>query len=267
MPCPDANTLLTLVEMDAPPPDLEMHVAGCARCAGEVRSARAARARVEGARPVPDPRFVRRVLERVAAAEDRRRWVPRRWLLVAPAVVVAALAVSVSLRDGADRPVARGAGTAGPGRLLGLELRLHRAGATAGIPARSGDHLAPGDGLSAVVYNRTGGPAELCLFAVDAAGAVHWVYPAYARAVDDPISLGVPAQPPVRELPEGVTLEAPAAGPLVVTALFVRRPVRVSEVEAAVARRGLQRLGEVLPVVARQSFDLVVPGAATRSSP
>lgn len=265
MACPAPDVLQGLVEAPAGAVSaVREHVASCPRCAAEVEAARRARGHLEV--PPPDPRFAARVMERVWGAEGRRRWAPRGWLLVgAPAALVLALAVSVSHHDDATSPVARGGG-AGAGRLLGVELRLHRAGARGpGTPASAGDELRPDDGLSAVIHNRSGRTTELCMFAVDEAGAVHWLYPAYTRPGDDPASITVPAAPTVWAPREGVSLEAPAAGRLVVTAVFLGRPVRVSEVEAALARGGLGRLDAALPVQARDSLTLVVPATAARS--
>ncbi|HEY3353148.1 MAG TPA: hypothetical protein VGQ83_07880 [Polyangia bacterium] len=102
-----------------------------------------------------------------------------------------------------------------------------------GSPGRLGAHLPRGDGLLAAYSNLGRTPyTHLMVFAINAEGAVYWLYPAYTRPGTDPTA--VPITGGARQqLPDLVHHDL-APGPLVFYGLFTRRPVRVSEVEAAV---------------------------------
>jgi hypothetical protein len=93
---------------------------------------------------------------------------------------------------------------------------------------------------SATVYrgsyrNFVGVPVYALVFAVDAAGEVHWLYPSYDQPGGDPTSVVLPptnAASPETRLAESVVLEAPVLGPLRVVTVLTTSPVAVSQIES-----------------------------------
>lgn len=96
----------------------------------------------------------------------------------------------------------------------------------AGAALREGDALA-------VRYTNTGDvPKYLAVFALDAQRELHWIYPAYVDAAQNPSSVAL--VPPARGklLSEVVEPEAPAQGKLQVFALVTAAPIHVREIES-----------------------------------
>jgi hypothetical protein len=94
--------------------------------------------------------------------------------------------------------------------------------------------LSPGDAFAVRFVNPGQSKYYLAAFALDAAGAVHWIYPEYADAATDPRSVLLPAAQQETLLPEVVEPDRPAPGPLQVVALLTRESVSVKQVERAV---------------------------------
>jgi hypothetical protein len=69
------------------------------------------------------------------------------------------------------------------------------------------------------------------VFAVDAAGEVHWIYPAYLDPNTDPTSIELPPSRAEQRLPDQVELADPAAGPLRLITIVSPAPIHVSEIE------------------------------------
>jgi hypothetical protein len=165
----------------------------------------------------------------------RPREVPARrrgWVLGGMAVAAAALAIlfvrgSVA-RDGSGFRV-KGSAAADPDRWVGIELSRGDA-----RPIAPGQRLSAGELM--VRYTNLG-PAPfdyLMVFAVDAAGQVAWFYPAYERAGTDPAAIRIERGAAL--LPDLIRHEF-APGRLTVCGLFLRRPLTVGKVEAALAGR------------------------------
>jgi hypothetical protein len=116
--------------------------------------------------------------------------------------------------------------------------------------------LAPEDGFTFTLYNRTGTAHFVMLLARDAQGQVHWFHPPYRTEKEDPASVPLAAAPQVAQLDEGVTAENVAPGELFLYALFSDAPLHVSQVEAALSKdpSGLEKL----PGVQVQRMRLVV---------
>jgi hypothetical protein len=93
--------------------------------------------------------------------------------------------------------------------------------------------LSPGDAFAVRFVNPGQTNYYLAAFALDAAGAVHWIYPEYADATTDPRSVLLPAAQQETLLPQIVEPDRPALGPLQVVALLTREPVSVKQVEEA----------------------------------
>jgi hypothetical protein len=94
-------------------------------------------------------------------------------------------------------------------------------------------------GAPLVLRYASGGPDPfgfLMVFAVDAAAQLHWYYPAYEAAGADPRSIAIERDGRVRPLPDAIEHDLPA-GPLVFYAIFSRAPLRVLDVERAMAEQ------------------------------
>jgi len=91
--------------------------------------------------------------------------------------------------------------------------------------------LSPGEGLLFAYTNLGAQPFDyLMLFAVGATGQIHWFYPAYDQPGTDPQSIEIEHRTAEVLLNEVVRHQY-APGPLLLGALFSRKPLRVSEVE------------------------------------
>jgi hypothetical protein len=119
-------------------------------------------------------------------------------------------------------------------------LRVDPDGAARPLPGRGAMHA--GDRL--VFRYANGGPDPfgfLMVFGVDAAGEIHWYYPAYEAAGSDPPSLPIQRSSAPMSLPDAIEHEL-APGPLVFYAVFTRTALRVVDVEhrseAPLAARG-----------------------------
>jgi len=145
-----------------------------------------------------------------------------------------------------------------PDRWVGIELAQARAGATPEVVAANA-RLAPGE-LSVTYTNLGPEPfSYLMVFAVDAAGEVRWLYPAYEREGTDPAAVAIASGVAHAPLPDLIEHDFPA-GRLLVCGLFLRAPLAVSRVEAALGRRQ-PAAGERLPFpdAGQHCFDVEVP--------
>lgn len=178
------------------------------------------------------------------ARSPRLPWF-RRWSLVGFAAT-AALAIGLLV----VRPANHGAGTdddaagvraksasaaaaSAPERWAGIGVYRVTGG---GPPERMGERISRDDGLLFTYTNLGARPfAYLMIFAVDGSGQVRWFYPAYQQAGTNPASISIQAN---ANVPLAEVVRHPfAAGPATFQALFSRRPLRVEEVEAWLARR------------------------------
>lgn len=132
------------------------------------------------------------------------------------------------------RAKSAGPGAAGaPERWAGISA-YRVAGGRA--PERLGGRMSSDDGLLFAYTNLGPRPfTHLMVFAVDASGQVRWFHPAYQQAGTNPASIPIQAN---ANVPLAEVVSHPfAPGPATVHALFSRRPLRVQEVEAWLARR------------------------------
>jgi len=258
MKCPDEQTLAAFMEGELSTNaagELQAHLADCAGCRQAFERLHETVGRLKHARMAEDPRFVGQVLERLP--ERRRR--TGRWLvaLALPAAAAFAVWLSASMHNHDGEFVARGSakpGPAEPATHLGVEVFVHPQSREKNrLAMRGGEQVENGDGFSFVVSNRFGRDVYLCLFAIDSAQAVHWFYPSYTDAGTEPQAIRVPAAPAIMPLDQGVTPEGLAPGRLSLIALFLARPVRVSEVEKVVAGAALSAIAQRLPVLAQQN--------------
>jgi hypothetical protein len=213
--------------------DLDGHAAGCSRCA---QARQEIRQLTEDLAPQPSPEdgFVQRVMASrkmaPAVAPRRRRFVP--WFAAAALVLLAAGTAKVAL----DRAAHKDTWTA----------RGHRGGASLDTPATevmvmrggqllplSGQVLSPTDAFAVRYVNPSNDTQYLAAFAVDAAGAVHWLFPEYLDAATDPPSVALAPAKDERLLPQVVALERPAPGPMRVVTLTAPEPTTVKRIERA----------------------------------
>ena len=180
--------------------------------------------------PVAPPveRLVARVMARLPAAPAPRR---ARWPALALALAAAAV-LMLYLRPRVDdwRVTARGGAPSDLARLVGVEL--YALGGEL-VPLAPGTAVAPDTAYVAAYRHAGRAPAFALVFAVDSAGEVHWLYPAFTDPARDPLSLALAPAPLPQLLAEAVVLDAPAPGPLTLCALVTPAPLRVSEIERA----------------------------------
>lgn len=121
-------------------------------------------------------------------------------------------------------------------------LRAFRVG-EGGKPDPLASSLGRGDYLLFAYTNQGEKPYPyMMILAVDAAGRVHWFYPAYASEATDPRSIPIGGNVTGAELFEKIRHDF-APGPLWIYGLFTRKPLRVSEVEALL--KGLEPGGRI----------------------
>ena len=264
MKCPEEQTLAAFMEGELSTNaagELRIHSVDCAGCRRALERLRETAGQLRLSRAAEDPHFVSQVLERLPAGRRRH---PGRWLvaLTLPAAAAFAVFLSASLHHHDGEFVARGSvkpGLAEPATHLGVEVFVHQQSRERNrVAMRGGERIENGDGFSFVVSNRLSRDVYLCLFAIDSAQAVHWFYPSYTDAATEPQAIRVPAAPAIMPLSQGVTPDGLAPGRLSVVALFLARPVRVSEVEKVVTEAALSAIAQRLPVLAQQTQIITV---------
>jgi hypothetical protein len=218
---------------------MDEHVAVCVFCArdrDQIRRLTADLARAP--QPIEGAEFVARVMvarshEDTATARPRRRF---QFPLLAVAALVLVAAGSVKLM--ADRSGARESWTARgqagktkvPVNAPAAEVLVMREGKLVPLSGRS---LASADAFAVRYLNPTSRTQYLAAFAVDAAGAVHWIFPAYLDAAADPTSIPLAPATDERLLSQVVAPEKPASGPMRVFTLISPEPTSVKRIESA----------------------------------
>lgn len=230
--------------------EVDKHTAECSLCA----AARAqVRALIEDLSHAPSSTaaevFVDRVMKarqgEAAAADQRaaRRPALPRWTrgrlplaLAAAAVVVlgvglAELGVRGPTRTEPGTWTARGNPDKGRAPKVTSEVLLVRNDQLFPI---SGQSLGAKDRFAVRYVNRSERTQFLTAFAVDSAGNVHWIYPAYTDVGTDPLSTPLPATSQAQVLPQIVAPDRPLPGPMHVIAMTSPRPLRVKQVESVI---------------------------------
>ncbi|MBN1210163.1 MAG: zf-HC2 domain-containing protein [Myxococcaceae bacterium] len=235
-PCPEPMELFQWLDGEATANrarHLEAHLAGCQRCRRELSAQQRLVARLSEPLTPPDERDVQAVMARIRTQPPLRHtpWKPV-WHAALAAACLLALGVALWRVDPKSPPEQFAArGERSPPSLhrhVGVDLL------SAGQPPvllRPGAVLPPTTPLFARYRNLGELPAFLLLFAQDAAGELHWLYPAYLTPGDEPRSIALPPTTRDTPMPEAVVLERPAAGPLQVFALVSSEPIRVLDVE------------------------------------
>lgn len=216
---------------------LRAHAAACAGCAAELAAQE--RLLAELAAPVRGARTdrgVAAIMARLDAADasartarTARRWGgPRAWAGLAAAAAV--LAAGIALRPARDGGFAARGAAVGWTQKIGVELWALRDGPRRLAP---GELLPPGVAMVASYSNVDPSPAWLLAFALDARGEVHWLYPGFLDAAQDPTSVKLEGSVVQRALPESVVLADVPEGALRVVTVVTRAPLRVSAIESA----------------------------------
>ncbi len=281
MTCPHPDTLL-LDELGELPvvrrEALRTHVETCARCASERAGLRriivelGPAAAPSGANP-DGAAFSAGVLAAAKVTPQTRQPPVRRWGFRAAAAtgslaVAAVMVLWITVRPAPEvRPSTAGEpegpvtgtltarGGATPSERLSAEILLVRGGRLQSV---EGGSLRKSDALAVRVTNVSGTEAHLMAFAWDAAGEVHWLYPAYLDTGTNPRSVPIAAGARDRLLNDVVQPDAPRAGPLRLVTLVAASPLTVKEVEARLAetparQRRTADIGSLFPgVIARE---------------
>jgi hypothetical protein len=213
--------------------ELRRHAGSCLRCARELQRLTAlAQGLGEDVAGGSAARVAERVMERLdgqpgrAAPRRSRAW----WALPVAAAAAAVLLVWAGTPRPDDYASRGGSGGDALRRWTGVQIyRL------ADPPMRlaEGAHVT-GETAYVVSYRnaQVGRPAFLLLFALDAQGAVHWLFPAYQKVGEEPSSVVLTPSVERRVLGEAVVLENAAPGPMRFFGIVTRRPLRVSEIES-----------------------------------
>ena len=215
--------------------DLDDHAAVCSRCA-QARHAIRQLTEDLASRPTQEDDFVERVMSAnktaTPVAPKRRPYVP--WFAAAALVLLASGTAKLAMdhaghkqtwtarghRDGANVSLDTPAS----------EVLIMRGGQL--LPL-SGQSLSRADAFAVRYVNPTDDTQYLAAFAVDAVGAVHWIFPEYVDASTDPPSFPLVSAEEERLLPQVVAPENPAPGPMHVVTLTSPEPTTVKRIESA----------------------------------
>jgi hypothetical protein len=228
---------------------IRSHVSGCAECRTSLEEIRQLASDLAPEAPNDEDAHVQRVM---SAIEVSRRTSSRAWRrpwLPAGATAVALAAAMVLFIGSRHRESAVGEFTA---RGTATEATLARdvgvrvfAGERQPMPLSPGAVVGPDTAFTAAYTNLHPRPAYLLLFAVDSGRVVHWLYPAYTRADENPASVLLERTEKERLLPTSVVLDAPAEGRLRLLSIVTEAPLHVADIErrhgASLERESLAR--------------------------
>jgi hypothetical protein len=215
--------------------EVDAHVAGCSRCA-QVRSELRELVSDLGRRPAPadGERFTEQVMaarsSQPAPARPRRFGIPVFAAAAVMVLAVGAVTLSTSLRGKDEAWTARGQAGDARSRTPSAEVLVVRDGKL--LPV-SGQTLSSTDAFAVRTVNRMREPRYLAAFAVDAAGAVHWIFPEYTDGSLDPKSIPLAPNEDEQLLPQLVAPDKPSSGPMRVFTLISRESTSVKQIEKA----------------------------------
>jgi hypothetical protein len=226
------------------------HVADCEACKASLASRNALVAQIAGAyATTPGPSFAAEVLQRLPAPSAPKSF---SWIAARVTVAIAlGTAVTTLLPVPGGEWAPRGGATPYAHR-LGIETKI------------DGERLVPGmlikpdTGFTFTVYNRSEADLALMIFAIDAAGAVHWFYPAFVDPHSDPSSRILDGRSAITPLEEGVRPEGLAPGPIQLVSIFSDDPLHVRAIEAELAETGIEGLQAAHPsaVIRAEAFEV-----------
>ncbi len=248
--CPTEEALIAALDGEATvnaDARTRAHLAECGRCRNAWKELEEILAGIRAPYPTVDvDRAVAGVLRRISApviepAPPRRRW--RGAALVAGSILAAA---GVALVAGRGVPLARVGKLApsadeqefaarGGGALTlaqAVRVTFEREG-TALVALAGGETVAKDAKLTVVYRNaREREPAYLLAFAVDARKQVHWLFPAYEQAGENPASVRLASAVGEAPLGTSVILDDPSSGPIHLLSIVSAVPRHVADVES-----------------------------------
>lgn len=256
MSCPSTDDLLA--HLDGSGSALRPHIAQCPQCREQLSVLQRGADALRQVGAASSPNFTAQVMARLALEDRPRLARPYLWSSAAGLAAVCAamllwLPPSAGVGDEptilatpavASAPKARGGTSVTPSARLGFEVFAHSNRGS--HPLRAGNRMSRDTGLTFRIFNRSALPQRLAVFAVDAAQQVHWFYPAHDGSTPEPESIRIAASPSVQTLPDGVVLEAPAPGRMVIYAVFSDHPHTVSGIEARVAQRNIMKMADAV---------------------
>jgi hypothetical protein len=167
---------------------------------------------------------------REATTRQTRPSRARAAILISAVSLAIVVLVPLHLRTSARHdPVARGAS----GEQTTPALHLYRS--ALGKPQPLDGEMRASDGILVAYSNPSTDLNYLMVFAVDQMGGVHWYYPAYEHAGEDPVSVSIRPRAFGAELGEEIRHQLPD-GDLKIFAFFLPHPQHVLEVESMIGR-------------------------------
>jgi hypothetical protein len=165
----------------------------------------------------------------VEAGEAPSRRTRGAWFAALAAVAVAALLLVLRPNTSPDVFVARG-GPHGSSLRRAVGVSVLRV-AEQLAPLQPNETVRP-ETAYGVAYTNLGERAFLLVFAVDAAGTVHWIQPAYLDAAAPPSALPLEHREQQKVLPSAGMLDQPAPGPLRIVTLIAPQTLSVIAIES-----------------------------------
>ena len=236
---------------------MEQHLAECVRCAKRREELRQLAADLARPNEAAEDAFVAAVMAAretaPAPARVHRPATVRVAWLAAAAVILLGLGIEVHGRYGRghdDTWTARGRHHDVQARQPMTEILAMRGEQLRSIESQP---LSAGDAFAVRYVNPGPDRYYFAAFALDAAGAVHWIYPEYTDGATDPQSIPLPTARQETLLPQVVEPDRPAHGPMQVIALLTPEPVSVKRVETALreAPGGVPAASVLARVIAR----------------
>jgi hypothetical protein len=250
MKCPSEQQIIAAALGELVPSEateVGQHIAICVSCSALMRTHCELRTLLEpsGDRLSPEIGFICSVMDRCSASDARVVPFYRKAWFYATASIAAAAALCLSQpRVHSDPDVVAARGTSSRDSMTVTPDVLLLRGNTL-LPIE-GAVLHPGDGITVRYWNPSQEPAYLAVFVLDAAAAVHWVYPAYLNESDDPKSIVLQRSVEGTILAEAVEPELPAPGRLRIVALLTPAPLHVHDIETRLGRVG-HSINELFP--------------------
>jgi hypothetical protein len=237
--CPSTDELMRLVDGEVTENralQIRDHLGGCSACREELDRQRQLLADIRAPRlDISTSTLVSRIVERTGDAQVRAksRYAPRAAAAAAAVACLGLVFLLVTRQRGVGEDDAAFRARGGPGgglsRYIGLTLSREDRGMQRLEP---GARVAPDAAYVMTYRNLYGsGPVYLLCFAVDSAQVVHWLYPAYLDAQQDPPALELAPAHDDTLLPESVMLARPAAGPLRFISIVSTKRQHVSSIE------------------------------------
>lgn len=252
MNCPSEARLIAAAMLELSPSDaleIAQHVSACSDCSRLLRTHSQLIAELGAREPYPtsDADFVANVMAKcdVSKAVTSPARPRQRRLMYALAAILAGCVLWLSkplVHSNLDVITARGSSSHALEPVT-ADVLLLRGNALSPIERAQ---LHPGDGIAVRYWNASNQPFYLAVFALDAQKTVHWVYPAYLDASQNPKSILLERSVEGRILGEVVEPDRPANGALNVVALVTTEPLSVRDIEAKVSHDP-RKISEVFP--------------------